>query len=354
MKRLRVGVVGCGHNSENHLRVYSHTDGVQLVAVCDAILSRAEEKARRYGVEKALSDFNSLLKCDLDLVDIVTPTVTHGSLTQLALETGHNVLVEKPMAISSDECLRMIRTARKNGRTLCVVHNKRFFDSVIQARRAIDDGSLKMSRMRVTHYFAYGRFLERWRLNEESGGLLWDAVVHPIYLTEHLMGPVSSVYAVARKVKEHAFDSFTIVLQNERIGVIEFAWNATQPLLEFQLLGEGGESFHGNLVYDVVTRKSREDSNFGAYLLGVAAQDLHFPKARAMRYFRNFWEIRSYPGALPFAKTFFTLIRRYLSFLRTESGNPPVPAEEGLRTVMVLEAVKSSIGSGRPQHVPVA
>jgi len=351
MKTLRIGVVGCGHNSENHLRVYAHTGGVRIAAVCDEVLPKAKEKARRYHADHALSSYDSMLKLDLDLVDIVTPTPTHAPLSRLALEAGHNVLVEKPMALSSEECLEMMKTAKKCGRTLCVVHNKLFFNSVARAKAAAEDGSLRITRMRTTHFFAYSQFIEKWRLSEESGGILWDAMVHPVYITEHLLGPTASVYAVARRVKEQTFDSFAAVLEGEKVGLVEYAWDAKQPLFEFQLLAEDGQSFHADLVYDVVTRSAGGYSNLGMYLLGVAARDLHNPLARGSRYLQNFLEIRSYPGALPFARTFFILIRRLLSFLRTDQGTPPVMPEQGLHAVKVLEAIRKSIKSGQPQTV---
>jgi len=352
MKTVRVGIVGCGKNSDNHLRVHSSTDGVRLVAVCDTDLAKAREKARKYGAEHALADYHRMLDFDLDLVDIVTPTPTHAELSQLALEAGHNVLVEKPMAVSSKECLAMIDAARKNGRTLCVVHNKRFFDSVMRTKTTIDSESLTVSRMRVTHYFTHAHpgFLASWRLTEGSGGILWDGLVHQVYLTEHFIGPIKSVHAVAKKVQEQVFDSFTLVLQNERrAGICEFIWDTKEALLEFQLVTEEGDRFHADLIHDLVLRRSRSYRNRGVSALRSLSDDLYSPLMKWTGHFRNFLEIRSYPGALPFEKTFFTLIRRLLSFLSGVSSIPPVAAEEGLRAVRVLEAARKSIETGEPQ-----
>jgi len=352
MRTVRVGIVGCGRNSDNHLRVYSNTHGVRLVAVCDRNSSKAREKASKYGAEQALTDYDSMLDLDLDLVDIVTPTPTHAKLTQLALEAGHNVLVEKPMAVSSKECLAMIDAARKNGRVLCVVHNKLFFNSIIETKRAIEHEGLTVSRMRVSHYFthAYPGWLERWRLTEDSGGILWDALVHHIYLTEHFLGQTQSVHAVAKKVKEQVFDSFTVVLENERrVGVCEFVWDTKESLFEFQLVGEEGDRFHADLIHDFVLRRSRSYRNRGVSALRSFSDDLHIPFMKWTGHLQNFLKIRSYPGALPFEKTFFTLIRQLLSFLAGASPSPPITAEEGLRAVKVLEAAKKSIETGKTQ-----
>jgi UDP-N-acetylglucosamine 3-dehydrogenase len=351
MKTLKVGLVGCGQNSDNHLRVYAKSKKIQLVAVCDSTVSKAAAKARKYGADLALSDYRSLLDLDLDLVDVTTPTTTHASLSCMALETGHNVLVEKPMALNVRECQRMIAAARRNGRTLCVMHNKLFFKTVVGAKTAVDEGSFKVSRIRVSHYFAYSRFLDPWRLSEESGGLLWDAIVHPVYLIEHFLGPITSVYAAARKVKEDVPDSFTIVLQNKRVGLAEYVWNAKYPLLDLHLMGEDGQSLHLDLVHDLVVERSENYLDRRGYLLKLVASDFRVPFGRWFGHFRNFLGMRSYPGALPFQRTFFVLIAELTSFLSGERNQPPVSAQEGLRTVKVLEALKKSITSGKAQNV---
>jgi predicted dehydrogenase len=351
MKTLKVGLIGCGQNSDNHLRVYSKNKKIRLVAVCDNILSKAKLKARKYGADRALSDYESLLRLGLDLIDITTPTTSHGQLSRMALETGHNVLVEKPMALNSRECEGMIKAARRNGKTLCVAHNKLFFKSLVRAKTVVDEGDLKVSRIRVSHHFAYSGFIDRWRLREESGGLLWDAVVHPVYLIEHFLGPTVSAYAVARKVQEDMPDSFTVVLQNKGIGLAEYVWNARHPLLDLHLMCEDGQSLHLDLVHDLVMERSRTHFDRRAYLLKLVVNDFRVPVTRWSGYFRNFLGMRSYPGALPFQRTFFVLIGQLVSFLNGEQDQPPVSAEEGLRAVRVLEALKKSIATGQTETV---
>jgi predicted dehydrogenase len=83
----------------------------------------------------------------------------------------------------------------------------------------------------------------------------------------------------------------------------------------------------------------------------LLAEDFQVPLARWSRYLQNVCEIRSYPGALPFQRTFFILIRRLLAFLNEKSEKPPVSPEEGLRAVRILEATRESLASGQPQSV---
>jgi len=156
----------------------------------------------------------------------------------------------------------------------------------------------------------------------------------------------------AKKVKELVLDSFSIILQNQRtVGVCEYVWDTKEALFEFQLFTENGHRFHVDLVHDFILRRSRSYANRGVSTLRSLSDDLYVPFIKWKGHLRNFLEIRSYPGALPFEKTFFTLIRRYISFLNGLSPSPPVTAEEGIRAVRILEAVKKSIETCKPQSL---
>ena len=354
MKVIRVGLVGCGRASNLHLNAYSRTRGVKLVAVCDIDSARAQEARRRHGVELAVSDYDSLLKLDLDLVDLTTPTPTHAPLATLAFEAGHNVLVEKPMAVTSKEAESMIRTARKSGRALCVVHNRLFFDSIIRTRATLSNEGVGVSRMRVTDLATHvgPAVRERWIMSEESGGILWERLVHQVYVVEHFLGQARSVYAAADSLKQPVYDAFTLVLRKEkRMAVCEHNWNAKETVSEARIVTETGDIFLADLVHDFAVRKSGGDKNRGTVGLRSMYYDLYTPSKKWLGYLRSFLEIRSYPGALPYNRAFLMLIRKLVSFLNDTSSNPPVTAEEGLRAVKVLEAARKSIETHREEPI---
>ena len=122
--------------------------------MCDINETSAKQKARKWGADRVLTDYRSLVGMDLDLVDIVTPTTTHAEIAKLALESGKDVLVEKPMALTSVECQDMIDAARKSGRTLCVAHCLKFLNSIKRTKDALDAEGLTPSRVRFSYFFA--------------------------------------------------------------------------------------------------------------------------------------------------------------------------------------------------------
>ncbi len=163
VQKLLNGLRGASVNSLPSYNLFvSRNDGMPI-KVC---------VGRPYGAEMALTDYDSVLKLDLGLVDVFTPTPTHAHLSILALEAGHNVLVENPMAVSLRECDSMVAAAKRSGRTPCVVHNKRFFNSIVRTKSVIERERLRVCRMRLTHLFthAHPAFRPSWILNEAVGG----------------------------------------------------------------------------------------------------------------------------------------------------------------------------------------
>jgi len=347
---IRVGLVGCGRNSENHLRAYALTPGVRLVAVCDLEKAKAEEKARKFGAERVYTSYEAMLALDLDFVDIVTPTPTHSSLAVRALESGHNVLVEKPMALTSRECFDMITAARRSGQTLCVVHNKLFYDAIVKTKHTIEQEHLKVSRMRVAHYFIFGYMRPNWILTEESGGVLWEAMVHHAYLLQHFLGRIDRVYAVAKKIRHPVYDSITFLLQSEGgEGVGEYERYAKAPFLAFQLFTQQGDRFDGDLFNDFMMRWSSGYPSGTPRYLRRFARGLAIPFLKWRSSLQRPSTQSSYGRVTPYKRTFVILIRQLLSFLREEEPAPPVTAEEGLQAIRVLEAARESIATGEPQ-----
>src|SRR5437762_2135185 len=108
-RQLRVGVVGAGMISEYHLRGWSQTDGAKVVAICDPVLERAQQRAQAFDVSEVFTDFESMLaSANIDAVDIVTPVGTHAALVTAAADRGIHVMCQKPMTPTVAEAERLI------------------------------------------------------------------------------------------------------------------------------------------------------------------------------------------------------------------------------------------------------
>jgi predicted dehydrogenase len=131
---VKVGVIGVGALGTHHARVYDEMAGATLAGVADIVESRARECGTRHGCP-AYSDSLELL-ANVDAVSVAVPTEEHALVGIQCLEAGVDVLVEKPIASTSDEARALVGAAGKGNRILQVGHIERF-NPVVQAATEI-------------------------------------------------------------------------------------------------------------------------------------------------------------------------------------------------------------------------
>jgi predicted dehydrogenase len=134
MNNLRLAVIGAGAFGRNHVRVLSRMPGVALVAIVDCDVAKAEQLAKEHG-SQAFSDFAD--GPAIDAAVVATPTVSHEMVTTLLLQSGVDVLVEKPIAETAAAGERLARLADEKGRILQVGHLERFNPAVIALEKAL-------------------------------------------------------------------------------------------------------------------------------------------------------------------------------------------------------------------------
>ncbi len=202
---LKVGIIGAGGIAKAHLEGYlSFPEQCEVVALCDIDLSAAEARKKEFGLDSArVYDNVEELLADgtLDLVSITTPPSAHAANTVAALEAGVNVLVEKPMAPSLEECDRMIAARDASGKLLGVVAQNRFRDDMTTLKEALDSGLIgSISHISVNS--AWSRSLPYYDLwwrgtwQSEGGGCTLNHAIHHLDLTMWLAGRPNSVTAV--------------------------------------------------------------------------------------------------------------------------------------------------------------
>jgi predicted dehydrogenase len=135
MSAIRLAVIGAGSFGRHHVRVIRHLQQADLVAIIDVDFDKARQLANEYG-SRALSNLEEILS-DIDAAVVATPTITHEQIATKLLHAGVDVLVEKPMASSSEAGERLARLAQQHGRILQVGHLERFNPAVTALERAL-------------------------------------------------------------------------------------------------------------------------------------------------------------------------------------------------------------------------
>ncbi len=202
MSQLKVGIIGTGSISHEHLDAYHKLNNVEVYAICDMQKARAEQVAANYQAEYVFEDYNEMLQLEeLDAVSICTWNYTHAAITIAALEAGKHVLVEKPLAITVEEAEEIQEVANRSGKVVQVGVVRRFDPNAEMVKEFVDGG------MFGEFYYAKASFLRRvgnpggWFADKEKsgGGPLIDIGVHVIDLCWYLMGKPKPVSISANK-----------------------------------------------------------------------------------------------------------------------------------------------------------
>jgi predicted dehydrogenase len=220
---LGFGVIGLGEIGQHHLEGLRRSPDATVNAIADPRRELAETAGS--GGARIYTDYRELLEDDeVAAVSVCVPHHLHLEITLAAIEAGKHVLVEKPLALSVDECDEIIAAARDRGVTVGVSHNQLFYPPHVRARELIADGSLGDPQLLRLRLGIGGKF-GGWRSDptQTGGGLLFDAGVHRFYLARYLFGEVSGVSAVVDRPADQGEDLAIVTLRFESgaLGVIE-------------------------------------------------------------------------------------------------------------------------------------
>lgn len=209
-RRIGFGLIGLGVISDAHVEGYLSSPHVELVAVCDTNRKVLNVRAADLRAT-AYARFEELLADErVEAVDIALPHSLHYPVARAALESGRHVLMEKPLALTSKDCLELIDLAEARGLKLSVAENTRFVRAYVEAKRAIASDAL--GEVRLVRTLISGSEVQRlrdtslWkgRIDGSGGGAVFDAGPHSFYLLKWLFGEIVSVRCFHDKLVEEA------------------------------------------------------------------------------------------------------------------------------------------------------
>jgi predicted dehydrogenase len=254
---IRIGLVGCGAISTQHLEAISAIDDLQLVGVVSASPDHARTVGERWGVPWSVRLEDLLGRDDLDAVTIATPSGLHPGQALAALRSGRHVVVEKPIALSVADADAIVREGRERGLTVATISQRRFEPAVRALHAAVEAGALG----RISLIIAEGLYHRpqsyydsaAWRGTRElDGGVLMNQAIHMIDLLRWVGGPVASVSAhvatLGQVMESEDTASVSLRFANGTLGEIVATTCASpeQPT-ELRVYGDHG---HVRLVGD--------------------------------------------------------------------------------------------------------
>ena len=334
MKKVKFAIIGCGSIGKRHIAVINAQDRAELVGICDIDEEVCKVLSSQYSNVPYFTNYKEMIKStDADIISIVTPHGLHAEMAIYSAQSGKNILVEKPMALTVSDSQKMIDEAKRNNVKLMVVKQNRFNIPIALTTQALEKKALGRIFMikcdvlwnRNDEYYNESE----WRgIKNLEGGVLFTQVSHFIDLMILWCGkPIRAKTLIS--TKNHKIDiedcgSSIIDFETGVSGILNWTTCVYNKNYEGSLtiIGENGTIKIG-----------------GAYLNKI-----------------EFWDVQSYP--LPECINFKDKPNSYGKYQGTSSNHDKVVHEvvaallneranvvegdEGIKTIEAIELIYNS------------
>lgn len=344
----KVLIIGCGAISQQHIEIWRKISSAEVIAVCDANERLAAETARAWGISTYYTDAAAMLNREkASIVDVCTPPQTHVRLVLDGLSNGYHVLVEKPVALTSQDVATIMAAQRSAGKKVGVIHNWLFEPTmmkVVSMTRRQELGEILTVGIQVlqTRDDPMLSRREHW-CHSLPGGRFGEFLPHPIYILQAFLRALSVQSVVTRKAGTYPwvpFDELYAVLQaKDGVGSAYLSFNAPNYGIYVDVYGSR-KILRIDLVGQTVWDVKRKYAN----RLSKGAENLRQASTLAASTLRSAILLSSHrwrSGHETYIRTFVDCVVRDLE--------PPVSLEEAHENVRLIEQVLTTIGNRPPQ-----
>jgi predicted dehydrogenase len=326
---VRAGIVGLGYWGPNIARNLADSERAELTWLCDRREDVLQAAARRHPQAATTTSFEEMLAApDLDAVAIVTPVATHFDLAMAALEAGKHVLVEKPLAASSDQAKQLLRRAGEGGLVLMPGHTFLYSPPVVKIKELLDTGELG-----DIYFISLSRV--NLGLHQPDVSVVWDLAPHDLSILSFWLEQVPvEISAMTRSCVLP--DTPDVAFVNMRydsgtIAHLELSWLSPVKLRRTSIVGS-----EKMVVYDDTSTEPIRifdagaelppPETFGEFRLSYRTGDIVSPKVQATEPLAL--EIEDFCAAI------------------VEGVEPRSSAQLGYELVCTIEAIERALESG--------
>ncbi|MEO5941226.1 MAG: Gfo/Idh/MocA family oxidoreductase [Candidatus Limnocylindrales bacterium] len=324
---LRIGLAGLGSMGRNHLRLLAARSDARLVAVSDPVAAMLVDAAGRSGATGYAEPLEMITTEDLDAIVIAAPTTAHVSLALAAIARGVAVLVEKPLAATVEEGMRIVVAGRAAGVPVQVGHVERFNPAVLELGRLIDDGWLS------TIYSIASRRAGPFPARIRDVGVTVDLATHDADILSWIAGErPRRVYAeTAQRIHATNEDLLFGLLHfpSGATGMLDVNWLTPAKRRELLVVGEEGMFELDYLTQRLTFTRATDTTNprlIGGYAPTFEGDVVELPVA----------------SAEPLASE----LDAFIEVVRA-GGRPVVDAEDGLWAVAIATSLLAAAGAGQ-------
>ena len=249
MASINVAIVGCGNVVHGHLAAWRRIPYARVVAVCDTNKKAVERVARDWKIPRSFTSVSELSEVkEITLLDICTPIQTHKYIATQAMKNGFDVLIEKPLTITSKDAKEIVECQKATGKMAGVIHNWLFEPPVLKARNIIsrgDIGEIISAHIGVLHTKDEPMTINRDHWSHQlPGGRFSEMMIHPIYLLRCFLGDVEVANVEVSKIGEYRWmkldELFATFRAGKKLGGTYASFNASRNSIYVDIFGREG------------------------------------------------------------------------------------------------------------------
>ena len=342
---IRIAIIGTGGIAHGHMKAYlALADRCKVVALVDIIPGKAKRFMEEFHLQcDTYENHEDILdRTDIDLADVCTPPYVHASISINCLRSGKNVVCEKPMAASLEECDAMIKARDESGKLLSIIAQNRFRKGIRDLKMLLDSniaGPVRHAQVDSFWWRGHCYYDLWWRgtWEKEGGGCTLNHAVHHIDMLCWMMGLPDKVTSVLANT---AHDNAEV--EDLSVSILQYP-NALAQLTA-SVVHHGEEQ---KLIFQCEKAKIPAPFSCKASL----ALNNGFPKKNE----ELEKEIAEYVNQLPALKYEGHTGQLENVITAIETGTlPAIGGEDGRRTIELITAIYLSGSSGQTVELPLA
>lgn len=329
--KIGAAVIGCGIFGSVHAEAYSLHPVSEILWVCDINEEKAKKLACKFGCKYTTSLDDISEDTNVKITSIATPDFAHFEPTMKMLAASKNVLVEKPMATSSEEAEEMAREAKQRGVFLMVDFHNRFNPPFNEAKRAIEEGRIGKPLMAYAH-LSNSLYVPLQMLSWGSkSGPHWFLMPHIIDLLLWFFSQEpKSVFAKAHKgiLSSKGVDTYdciqAIISFEEGFATLESSWilpDSSPSIVDFQ--------------FQIVGERGKMEMNGTKQGIEIAGEKFVYPSVADRR------ELYGEKWGFVFMPIWY-----FVDCVRNDA-KPAITPEEGILVTKVIEGLEESLKLGK-------
>ena len=289
---VRIAIVGCGYWGANYIRVLSELPHATLAGVCDQDGERLDVVARRFHVGTTWKDVDAVLADPaVDAVVVATPSATHAAVVRRCLDAGKHVLVEKPLALTTDDGIALVDLARARDRRLMVAHTFMYNPAVRALKQYVRSDAFGQVYYIVSRRTHLG-------LIRPDVNAVWDLAPHDLsifaYVLDALPTTVSAVGGRFLHPQKEDVAFVTLTYPNGVVGNIQVSWIDSNKVREVIVVGSRQRVVFDDVnnlekirIYEKGAAIGGDVNSFGEFQLMLRDGDIVSPKIEATEPLRN-------------------------------------------------------------------